>query len=221
VRSGPGTDFEVLVQVDEGTRWEIIGRDEVGQWWQVCCFEGQEGWLIDELVRTEGAADQVAIAANVPEPTPLPTPTPAAVAASPTEAPNPAATPGNYEFELVDTETFPFQSNDYFRVGIRVSDQEDNPLGNSYLRSLNETTAQQWLSGRSGDRMWEYTAPSADFDDFREVNVQFDTNGQAPLAGMSYAVWLVDGGGRQVSPVVRYQQGDDEFQWLYVVFALQ
>ena len=70
-------------------------------------------------------------------------------------------------------------------------------------------------------RPWQGTAPSVDFADFRQANLIYDTRGQSALAGNSFAVWLVDGAGRQVSPIVRYTQDDDQFRWLYVVWTQQ
>lgn len=223
IRSGPSTDFDIVGQAEEGSRLEVVGRNQDSNWWQVCCVNGQEGWITADLVRTEGPIEQVALAANLPTATPRPTPTVAAVAASATTTPTLTVEPdaGTFAFELTETTTFPFSGNDYFRVAAKVRDEENNPLGNSYLRIVNETTGQQWLSSQSGDYAWEYSAPSADFGDFREINIQFDTNGQSPLDSNAFAVWLVDGSGRQISPAVRYPQNGDEFQWLYVVYTLR
>ena len=73
---------------------------------------------------------------------------------------------------------------------------------------------------QSGENDWAYTAPSSDFRDFREANIQFDTNGKAALAGHNYVIWLVDGANRQVSPQVGHA-GDSDFQWVHVVFTLK
>jgi uncharacterized protein YraI len=229
LRTGPGTDFQVLGQATQGTRLEIVGRNEAGDWWQVCCFDGQQAWVIDELVTREGPVERVALALDLPTATPTPTPTtePTAtptslpVAAAPTVAVAPAGAQDREgtPFELTQTEEFPFGDKDYLRIGAKVRDAGDLPLDGFYLRVRNETTGQQWLSRQTGGRAWEYSAPSAGFDDFREINLEFDTAGLAGLAGNSYAVWLVDGGGKRVSPVVTFEPADSDPQWLYIVLT--
>lgn len=209
VRSSPSVTAPVVGQARQGQRLEIVGRTEAADWWQVCCVAGRQGWIRADLVRTEGPVERVALS---PE---LATPTPTAAAAAAAE--QPAAFP----FALTATERFPFGGRNYLRVGVKVRDAQDRPVANVYLRVRNETTGQEWISRRSAGEPWQYSAPSADFADFRPVNLTFDTNGRAPLLGQEYTVWLVDGSGRPVSPQVRFSPGSDEPQWLYVVFTRQ
>ncbi len=214
VRSGPGADFPVLGQVLQGQRLEIVGRDQDGQWWQICCFEGQTGWLAAEVVSAEGPLETVALAADLPTPTPEATPTAAAAAV----ALPPAS--GDFLFGLTEETTYPF-NQDYLRVGVKANDNDDTPLAGFYLRVLNETTGQQWLSPATSGGPWQGTAPSVDFADYRQANLIYDTRGKSTLAGNSFALWLVDGAGRQVSPIVRFTQNDDQFRWLYIVWTQQ
>lgn len=218
VRTGPSTDAPALGQADQGARLEIVGRNQAADWWQVCCVNGQPGWIIGELVLVEGPIEQVALAANLPTVTPQPVPSPTAVQTPPAVA---SPEPGAYPFALSESTAFPFPGKDYLRVGAKVRTSENTPQGGTYLRVRNETTGQEWLSRQSSSLTWDYSAPSADFDDFREINLQFDTNGQASLTGNDFLVWLVDGSGRQVSPAVRHQPADGELQWLYVEFTRQ
>lgn len=210
VRSQPAADAPVLGQVLQGQRLPIVGRDETGDWWQVCCYEGNAVWVAGEVVRAEGPLELVALSPD------LPTATPTAEAVVTAATPEPLAEPGALAFAAAE-ESFPF-NQDYFRVAARVEDAGGAPLAGYYLRVLNETTGQQWISARSADA-WDVTAPNPDFADFREANLFFDTRGKAPLAANAYAVWLTDGRGQAVSPAVRLAQTDDEFQWLYVVFS--
>lgn len=212
VRSGPGPDFAVLGQVLQGQRLEIVGRDEAAEWWQICCFEGQTGWLASEVVTAEGPLETVALAADLPTATPQPAST-AAAAAAPTDD-------AELLFDLTEEITYPF-NQDYLRVGVKVNDAADNPLSGYYLRIVNESTGQQWLSPASSAGSWRGTAPSPDFADYRQANLIFDTRAKSTLAGNSFALWLVDGAGRAVSPTVRYTQDDDEFRWLYIVWTRQ
>ena len=214
VRSGPGADFDVLGQVLQGQRLAIVGRDPDGQWWQICCFEDQTGWLAAEVVAAEGPLETVALAAD------LPTPTPEATATAEVAAVAPLPVDGDYPFGLTEETTYPF-NQDYLRVGVKVNDNDDTPLAGFYLRVVNETTGQQWLSPATGGLPWQSTAPSVDFADYRQANLIYDTRGKSALAGNSFTLWLVDGAGRQVSPSVRYTQDDDQFRWLYVVWTQQ
>lgn len=213
VRSGPGADFAVLGQVLQGQRLEIVGRDQAAEWWQICCFEGQTGWLASEVVTAEGPLERVALAADLPTATPQPASTAVAAGAVPAEE-------EGLLFELTEEITYPF-NQDYLRVGVKVNDAADNPLSGYYLRVVNESTAQQWLSPATSAGPWRGTAPSPDFADYRQANLIFDTRAKSTLAGNSFALWLVDGSGRTVSPTVRYTQDDDEFRWLYIVWTRQ
>lgn len=89
VRRGPGIGYEQLGSVNIAEEWPLIGRNQQGNWWQICCFaDDQPGWLYGELVEVVDA-DAVAVALDIPPlPTPLP-PTPA----PPTPAPEVVAAP--------------------------------------------------------------------------------------------------------------------------------
>ena len=114
--------------------------------------------------------------------------------------------------------TFPF-NQDFLRVGVKVNDANDAPLAGYYLRVFNETTGQQWLSPASQGEPWRHTATSVDLPGYRQANLFFDTRAKSSLAGNRFTLWLVDGGGRQVSPAITYEQINDDLQWLYVVWT--
>ena len=86
VRRGPGTEYVTLAAIESGATYTPSGRNEAGDWWQVCCFEGEPGWLYSPLVEVTNG-ELVAIAADIP-PAPTATPAPAAVEES---APEPVA----------------------------------------------------------------------------------------------------------------------------------
>lgn len=217
VRSGPGVDFDLVGQVEQGQRLQVVARNQDSTWWQVCCVDGQQGWIVDDLVASEGPFDKVALSPDLPEATTTATRPPAQAMAFPSPTPE----PDDYPFVIAERETFPFGRNDYFRVAAKISDETGRPLGGYFLRIRNETTGQEWLSRQSGNVAWEYSAPSTAFADFRELNAQFDTNGQAALSDNVYAVWLVNTAGQKASKTVRHQPDDGELQWLYVVFTRQ
>lgn len=97
VRSGPGTAYPVVAQLQPGRPVDILGRNGDGTWWQVLLGSGDEGWVAASVVNVSGPMDDVAVAANIPpapvQPTPRPQPT-VAPAAQPTQPPAPQPSGG-------------------------------------------------------------------------------------------------------------------------------
>jgi uncharacterized protein YgiM (DUF1202 family) len=54
VRFGPNTAYETLGLVDEGTAYDVVGRLPDSSWLQICCINGEAGWVIAEAVLVEG-----------------------------------------------------------------------------------------------------------------------------------------------------------------------
>ena len=91
VRSGPGTAFAVVSQLQPKSPVDILGSNADRSWWQVLQGNGNEGWVAASVVDVTGPVDSVAVAANIPvAPTPAPRPTAAPVAVQPTQPPAPA-----------------------------------------------------------------------------------------------------------------------------------
>jgi uncharacterized protein YraI len=89
VRSGPGTNYDIIGSVASGDQLPITGRNEPGDWWQVCCFgDEQPGWLYGALLDVQ-QGERVAVAVDIPPaPTTAPTQAPVPEAVSePTPAP--------------------------------------------------------------------------------------------------------------------------------------
>lgn len=72
LRSGPGTDYEIVGSADAGTELIILGSNDAGDWYQIA--EGR--WIAAFLVSEPGAP----VPTLPPTPTPLPTSTPNAAA---------------------------------------------------------------------------------------------------------------------------------------------
>ena len=92
VREGPGTAYRTMGQVPQGARLDIVGKNPAGDWWQVCCVNNQQAWIVGRLVTVEGAVGTVKVAANIPPPPPptaTPRPTATPVPAAPTATPAP------------------------------------------------------------------------------------------------------------------------------------
>lgn len=71
VRSGPGTEFDVLGTLPNGARGEIIGMDESGAWLATIVPSAPDGrgWVAAEYVTTENL-EQLATPVPTEEPTP-------------------------------------------------------------------------------------------------------------------------------------------------------
>ena len=94
-RNGPGTNYGLAGTANSGQSFDLIAKNQQGDWWQVCCVNGQQVWIFGELARVENA-ESVPVAAQIPAPpvaeaaTVAPTIAPAATAAP---AAQPTATP--------------------------------------------------------------------------------------------------------------------------------
>lgn len=86
VRTGPGTNYALAGALDRGAELDIVGKNPAGDWWQLCCVNGQKVWIAAFLVDTSGPIDAVAVATDIPAPPPTAIP----VAAPPTATPAPA-----------------------------------------------------------------------------------------------------------------------------------
>ncbi len=83
VRSGPGTAYAKIGVAAQGDGFRVTAKNEQGSWWQVCCFDGQPGWLFGDLVDLQHV-DAVTVAEAIPTPPqPAATPVPAPVATVP------------------------------------------------------------------------------------------------------------------------------------------
>jgi hypothetical protein len=87
LRTGPSTVYPLLGSLEEGQQFDIVARNQTGDWWQICCLAGDEGWVFGELVEATGPTADVAVAASIPEPPPTPTPAPPTATPEPTRPP--------------------------------------------------------------------------------------------------------------------------------------
>lgn len=74
VRNGPGTNYTILGQVFWDESLAIIGRNNGGGWWRICCVSSDEGWVFGETVIAEGDTETVPVVSAPPLPTPTETP---------------------------------------------------------------------------------------------------------------------------------------------------
>ena len=123
VRSGPGTAYPIVEDLQTGEEAEIVGKNPQADWWQVSSAGGQVGWVFGQLVSTTGDVGNVAVAANIPEPPP--TPTPAPVAAAPAEQP-PAENPAPAEEAPAENPAPPADGPDFVVIEKRLWDVYEN-----------------------------------------------------------------------------------------------
>jgi len=64
MRSGPGTDYEVLTFLAEGQEVNVLGRDETGEWLKISLDSGEEGWVAAEFVDVDVAVEALPIASE-------------------------------------------------------------------------------------------------------------------------------------------------------------
>ncbi len=93
VREGPGTAYPVLGQLAPGNNYRVTGKNSAGDWWQIDIGSDKKGWVITQLVTSQGNIEQIAVATDIPDaPAMVAAPAPAADAAAPAAA-APAAAP--------------------------------------------------------------------------------------------------------------------------------
>ena len=53
VRSGPGTEYELVGAAATGESFAVVAKDAAGDWWEICCVGGQNGWVFGELATVQ------------------------------------------------------------------------------------------------------------------------------------------------------------------------
>lgn len=91
LRSGPGTGFGRVGQVSSGETYEVTGKNQAGDWWEID-FDGKAAWIYSQMA-TVARPELVALAEKIPTAAPRPTarPAPKPAPAQPAPAPAPAA----------------------------------------------------------------------------------------------------------------------------------
>ena len=54
IRSGPGTDYPVIGTANTGDLFPVVSRSVTGDWWEICCVNGQNGWIFGDLATVTG-----------------------------------------------------------------------------------------------------------------------------------------------------------------------
>ena len=121
VRTGPSTDFEILGQIEQGTRLSILGTN-ADQTWIVVDYRDQQGWMAAYLLDIRGNLSSTPIIEEPALPD-APTPDPAA---SPVVTVTPTVTAGQPSAEadvVIDSAVvnpFPIVPNQPFDIAVTV-----------------------------------------------------------------------------------------------------
>jgi len=104
MREGPGVNYPLVAQLAPNIPVSIVGKNTLGDWYQICCVNGASVWVAVSHVRAVNDTSQVPLFSAGPVPTPTET-------ATPTETPTP--TPYIYPFERAEGPLF-FPTNNQF-----------------------------------------------------------------------------------------------------------
>ena len=213
-RSGPGTNFEVVGIVEEGRIFDVISQNESGEWWQVCCYDDQRFWVINDLIEILSANSAQPAAASQPaaapaNPTPIPTAVPADTEAAPTAEQSEAT--GESAFELVIQEQFP--ETNVVRVFAYVFSDQVQAL-EGYAIKVTKDGADISPGVKSFGPQAGFTWPIATTRQ-RFQNLKAEFPGQSPAG--TWVIQLIDGGGQPVGSAATFDlTGGDPNQELYV-----
>lgn len=212
-RSGPGTDFEIVGEVERGAEFDIVGVSPDRAWWQICCVEGAAAWVTSEFVDTLGLVDSVPVIGGAAEPVaaaPQATQPPAATTEPPTATPVPAPV---VNFDLETQEQFP--ETGVVRIFLYV--YSGNSALEGYSLNVTKDGAALPVEGTSFGGQPAFTWP---FQDPRQRFQNFKLEyADTPPQGV-WQVQLIDDKGATVGPPATFTlKSNDPQQELYVRYA--
>jgi hypothetical protein len=199
VRNGPGTAYQRVGQVTQGQRLDIVGKNPAGDWWQVCCVNGQQVWITGSLVQAQGNLGSVKVAANIPAPPPTAKP-------QPTGTPAPTSTPApQYEFLVLRPAEGRPNTNALITVWGQLYDRSDNAMPGYVLRVTRggvvvdeETTT--YATGAKGGWWYAYGGLANQF--------LYNVKMELPLAEGVYEATILSGGRQVAEPIGFTVAGD-------------
>lgn len=231
VRQGPGQFYPPVTRLDAGTEVTVVGRNRNGDWWKICCVNGQDVWIADSVVEVEGPIWAVAEVTNIPPPPPTPIPPPPTATLAPTPT---FAWPFRVQGAVVE---YPNTGNNFFRIDAVIYNGA-TPLYGYKLRIRKLSTGQEWLTAGSQTSWIWYVLqypddgkpvnPNVDCPTPRKgllcvrSNVKWDSNSvQTPMGDDVWEVTATDGAGKPLSTPVRITTSATTPKWYSIVFTSQ
>lgn len=214
VRQGPSVAYPVIGSVRQNEQYELVGRNETQSWWQICCVDGQQGWITSQLTAPGGSVDGIPIAA-APElpPTPIPEATPV-----PTNTPGPS-----WRFWVSEGPEQWETSNPWLTIWVKAYvGNYPNPVPVpgvrlKVLRNGVDVSRPDVTSDR-----FQWSAPFVEGDptaygNRREYNLKYE---YVPDAGdAAWTVYLVDGNGKPISQEAHFEtRVDSHNSEVYISF---
>lgn len=200
VRTGPGTAYAEAGQVATGAELDILASNAAGDWYEVCCVDGQNVWIVARLVEVTGDPALIQVAQNIPAPpvaTIAPTRPPVVVQppapAQPTQPPAPTAPPApTFRFVKRSIEPRP-NSNPLVSVF--------GGLYNAALDLSNPVTGYKMVVQAPSGQQQEVEFGPAFLrgDAGYPSEFLFNAKIEMPLSDGTYRAWVADSGGNQVS----------------------
>ena len=206
VRSGPGTAYPETGQVATGSELELVSKNAAGDWYEICCVNGQPAWIVARLVEVTGDPNLIQVAANIPAP-PAPTPVPTRPAAPrPTQPPAPPAqptqpprppSPPRRPTNLSSTPTTPQHQYEPDRELLRWTVQQD-PRPECSADWLPDESTTSWQANRKPCPLVQRTCAA-----IRAWVLSSSTTPRSSSRSAEgvYRAFVVDSGGNQVSEV--------------------
>jgi len=230
VRQGPSQFYPLVTKLDAGTNVTVVGRNRDGDWWKICCVNGQDVWIADSVVQVNGPIWAVVEVTDIPPPPPTATRPP------PTATPAPTPTFA-WQFALQGkVDEYPNPGNNYFRVDAIIYNGA-TPLYGYKLRIRKQSTGQEWLSdGSQTSWFWDVLQYP---NDGKPVNVSVECGGSSrkgllcvksnekwdsspigvPSGDDVWEITVTDGGGKQISAPVRITTSVANPKWYHLTFT--
>lgn len=227
VRSGPGTTYGLAGTVNQNERYDVVAKNPDGDWWKVCCVNGQQVWIYGPLVTAENIGN-VAVDTNIPAPPVVVQPTqPPVAAAPPTNTPpppppaasDPCASIGGdgCKFKLKSGPTFAGNGGNELKLQlffIHSGIEGGQPQGSYFVAMFKDgqklpipdsvrSVAKDKNNGTLGPFNYEYT-------------LQLSQIPGGSLAG-NYSIFVLDGNGERDSKDFSFSIPDGQGQ-VYIVF---
>lgn len=215
VREGPGVFYAIVGQVTAGQQLQVIGRNDLNDWWQVCCVNGRSGWVASQYALPSGVvgltpgASVPVLAAPQPQ-IPI-APTPAPTVAAPTPIPTP-----DFDFAFVAQEQF--LEGVQPRLFVFFEDTLPNRGAGGYSVRIKKDGVDIPVSAISFEGIPGLTWPWTHDDRQRSYNLKIEF--QNLSAAGSWQITPVDGAGRVVGQPVFFQlRNGDPKQEMYAHFV--